>query len=244
MHNFHHHIISRLPDPAQAEALTARLDELARLTLEANRTMNLTADDDPERFWARHILDALAAAWRLEAAIGPAVAEAALLDVGSGAGMPGLAWALLWPRATVSLLETRSRRVEFLRQTARQLGLERLEVLHGRAEELAREPRLRERFDLVTARALAPLPVLAELTLPFTRVGGRLAAIKSADGLADEIQSARRAFETMGAEPTPPALPYERGDGKPCALVLVRKLRPTPALYPRRAGVPAKKPLA
>lgn len=231
----------RLGDPRAAEGVARRLRELADLILAAAARMNLTADREPELFWTRHISDGLAAAWAVEDAIGGLPAR--ILDVGSGAGLPGLVWAILWPGSSVSLLEARARRGEFLKQTASALGLG-TPILIGRAEALGHAPHLRESFDLVAARALAALPSLLELTLPFVKVGGHVAAIKSAAGAADELAAAAKALDLLGADAASRRIPYERPDGKPCEIVLVRKGRPTPRAYPRRDGLPQNRPLA
>lgn len=222
------------------ESLESRLRELAATILRANERMNLTADRDPGLFWTRHIEDGLASAWAVQDAAGVA---RRILDVGSGAGLPGFVWAILWPEASVSLLEARAKRGEFLKQTAAALKLD-IEVHVGRAETLAHQIGLRESFDLVAARALAALPSLLELTLPFARVGGHVAAIKSAAGAGEEVAHSARALELLGAAPEPMRIPYVRSDGKECEVILVHKIRPTPADYPRRDGMPQNKPLS
>jgi 16S rRNA (guanine527-N7)-methyltransferase len=229
----------RLGDPALAAQLDARLHEVAGLILSAAERMNLTADRDPELFWARHIEDGLASAWTVQDAVG---VPRSVLDVGSGAGLPGFVWAILWPGSSITLLEARARRGEFLKQTAATLRLD-APVLIGRAETLARDKKLRESFHLVTARALSALPSLLELTLPFVRVGGHVAAIKSAAAAADELVNAKKALDVLGADPNPRRIQYERPDGKPCEIVLVQKIKPTPPDYPRRDGLPQNKPL-
>lgn len=230
----------RRGDPAAAAAMQTRLTELAELILTAAARMNLTADRDPDLFWRRHIEDGLASAWAVEDAVG---IPSRILDVGSGAGLPGLVWAILWPGSSVRLLEARAKRGEFLKQTAAALKLNS-PVLTGRAETLAHRKDFRESFDLVTARALASMPSLLELTLPFVRVGGHVAAIKSAAGAAEELALSAKALDVLGAAPDPRRIPYERPDGKACELILVRKARPTPPAYPRRDGLPQNKPLA
>lgn len=225
-----------------AGAPHAGLARLAAVILEANEQMNLTADRDPALFWARHIVDAAESARRIEVALGPPAAGERILDVGSGGGIPGLAWAVLWPAARVELMETRRKRVEFLRQAAAALGLSNVAVHEGRAEELGQDAALRERFGLVTARALAAMPTLLELTLPFVRVGGWLAAIKS-QPVAEELAQGRAAAETLGGAAETTVEPYWRGDGKPCAVCLVRKLAPTPPGYPRRPNLPERRPI-
>ena len=229
-------------DPSRRRRLIESLSRLVQMVLEANRRMNLTADDDPRLFWPRHVEDALLAARRVEEAVGAPGRDGRLLDVGSGAGVPGLVLALLWPQTRVELLESRGNKCRFLERTARALGLTNVTVHHGRAEQFGRSPSRREQYDLVTARALAAMPVLAELTLPLARVGGWVVAMKSAD-LGPELAAAAEAVDRLGGAPQPLLMPYERSCGKRCVVCLIRKSKPTPAKYPRRAGVPARRPI-
>ncbi len=228
--------------PNQRPGLIESLSRLVQMVLDANRRMNLTADDDPRLFWSRHVDDALLAARRVEEALGVPGRDVRLLDVGSGAGAPGLVLALLWPQTRVELLESHGNKCRFLERTARALGLTNLMVHHDRAEQFGRSSARREQYDLVTARALAAMPVLAELTLPLARVGGWVAAMKSAD-LGPELAGAAEAIDRLGGAPQPLLMPYERPGGKRCVVCLIRKSKPTPAKYPRRAGVPARRPI-
>ena len=163
-----------------------------------------------------------------------------LVDVGSGGGLPGLPLKLARPRLRVTLVEANRKKAAFLTHATAVLGLEGVEVVAMRAEEAGRLPRLRDAFDVATARALAPMPVLAELCLPFVRPGGRLLAMK-AEG-EPELDAARRALAALNAEPTGvvPAPSAARSLGR---VFVVRKLGPTPDAYPRRPGLPARKPL-
>lgn len=162
-----------------------------------------------------------------------------LIDVGSGGGLPGLALKIVRPELAVTVLEADQAKAAFLVQTAARLALRGVDVLPKRAEEAGREPRLRERFDVATARALAAMPVLVELCLPFVRVGGRLLAQKTT---AEEIDRARHAIEVLGGQLNAViAAPSDiRRTG---TVVVVDKVRPTPSAYPRRSGLPARKPL-
>jgi 16S rRNA (guanine527-N7)-methyltransferase len=229
----------------RVDGLAVRLERLVGLTLGAAGRMNLTADRDPALYWGRHIEDGLVSAEAVETAIGALGEQAArILDVGSGAGLPGLIWALIWPAARVDLLEARRKRVEFLREAVAALDLgDRAEVIEGRAESVGHDRERRGRYDLVAARALAPLPVLLELTIPFARVGGSVAAIKAETGLAAEVKEAERALEMLGGGSEPRIVVYSRGDQKQCAVCLIRKERSTPARFPRREGVPKQRPL-
>jgi 16S rRNA (guanine527-N7)-methyltransferase len=220
-----------------------KLLQLAELTLGMNDKINLTADDTPELFWQRHIADSLWAAAVVAEALPEAINNRPMLDVGSGGGMPGLVWGILWPGAPLSLLEARRRRAEWLSAACASLGLKNTQVLTARAESAGQEPDQREQYGLVTARALARLATLLELTLPLTRIGGHVAAIKSADCL-EEVREAEFALNELGSDHEKiEFLPYRRSDGKQCVVLLIPKLRATPAAYPRREGVPARHPL-
>ena len=162
-----------------------------------------------------------------------------LVDVGSGGGLPGLPLKIVHPDLEVTLIEADQSKAAFLVQAAARLGLRGVEVVAMRAEDAGHDPRYRESFDVAVARALAPLPTLVELCLPLVRVGGRLLAQKTD---REEAARAERAIELLGGllEPALPAPSAARGSG---IVVTVRKVRPTPAAYPRRPGVPARKPL-
>jgi 16S rRNA (guanine527-N7)-methyltransferase len=162
-----------------------------------------------------------------------------LVDVGSGAGLPGIPIKIARPDLDVTLIEAAQAKAAFLVHACTALGLEHIEVVARRAEEAGHDPRLREAFDVAVARALAPLPVLVELCLPLVRVGGRLLAQKTE---AEDPTAATRAIQLLGGDlsavvATPSAA---RSTG---TVVVIDKVRPTPALYPRRAGIPARKPL-
>jgi 16S rRNA (guanine527-N7)-methyltransferase len=219
-------------------ALFARYrDEL----LDWNTRVNLTAITDPAQVLARHFLDALTVVLAL-----PPHARAwppRVLDVGAGAGLPGLALKIALPHWEVTELDSVGKKTAFVAHVVDVLGLHGATVLTGRAEDLARRPAYRERYDLVLARALAPLRVLAEYTLPFCRVGGLTIALKKGD-ITDELVEGRRAAGRLGGrigEPirVPPLT--DLGDDR--VLVPLHKTRPTPPQFPRAAGTPAKRPL-
>ena len=164
-----------------------------------------------------------------------------VIDVGSGGGLPGLPLKLARPELRLTLLEANQRKAAFLVQATAQLGLRDVEVVALRAEDAGREARHREAYDFALARALAPMRVLVELCLPFVAVGGRLLAMK-ADALA-EAEAARGVIERLGGElvAVTPAASEARSLGQ---VVVVGKVRATPPEYPRRAGVPGRRPLA
>lgn len=162
-----------------------------------------------------------------------------LVDVGSGAGLPGIPIKIARPDLEVTLIEADQAKAAFLVHACAALGLEQVAVVARRAEDAGHDPRLREAFDVAVARALAPLPVLVELCLPLVRVGGRLLAQKTE---AEDAAAAARAIQLLGGELSgvlaAPSAARSAG-----TVVVIDKVRPTPELYPRRPGVPARKPL-
>ncbi len=211
--------------------------------LDAAGAFNLTAIRAPLEIERRHFLESLALGRelvRLQAVPGDAVLRA--LDVGSGAGFPGIPLKIAWPRWCLALADANEKRCRFLRETIAALGLADAHVLEGRAEALGHHPEHRAAYDLVLARAVAPLAVLLEYTLPFLRLGGLLAAPKGSSA-AREAEGAARALEELGGELVVMA-PFTPPGGREQTISLVRKIRPTPDRYPRRPGTPRKRPLA
>lgn len=209
-------------------AAVDRLARYAALLAEWNRSINLVADASDEAL-LEHLLDSLAHAELLEGED--------LADVGSGAGLPGLVLAALRPERTVTLVESVARKGDFLREAALALDLPRVIVAEQRVELLARDPAHRERYERVTARRLAPLGVLLEYLLPLARVGGRMVVAKGV-GLEQELSAAAGVAEQLGGgAPRVVTGPRSR------AFVVLDKLGPTPERYPRRVGIPAKRPL-
>ena len=169
--------------------------------------------------------------------------EEAIADVGSGAGVPGLPLRIADPALRLTLIESHGRRARFLKTAAAELGLGGVRVLRMRAEEAGRDPALRARFGLAVARAVAPLPVLAEYALPLLRRGGALAAPKGGRALA-ELRAAAGAIAALGGRALEP-LPLPLPEGAPPQLVLlVAREGELPDRYPRRAGLPRKRPIA
>lgn len=202
--------------------------------LVANQTTNLTAVRTPEEFWLRHIEDALAGLE--DAGLSPGQR---VLDLGAGAGLPGVPLSLAQPGIRLVLLDAALRKVRFLRAVVAELGLD-AEVVHGRVEDLGRDPVWRDSCDRVLARAVAPLPLLVELALPLLRPGGLLVAWKG-PGAREEMAAAGRALGELRGEIA--GLREFSLDGLGRAIVSIRKLDATPARFPRRAGVAARRPL-
>jgi 16S rRNA (guanine527-N7)-methyltransferase len=211
----------------------------AQLVVAANRYLNLTRITDPEELAVRHVADCLACLLAL-----PSDEALSLIDVGSGAGYPGIVLAAARPAWRVTLVESARKKATFLESAVHELGLaERVTVLCARAEEAGQDRAHRERHDAAVARAVAPLPVLAEYLLPLVRRGGVALAMRG-HAAADEVAAAAGAIALLGGEGIQ-MLPYELpGLDAPRHLVVLKKRRATPALYPRRPGVAAHQPLA
>lgn len=201
--------------------------------------MNLTSVTDPSEIEVKHFLDSLTLA--------PAVQELAhgtgrLADVGSGGGFPGLPLAIAFPWLRVSLMEATAKKIDFLRHVVRELRLTNAHVVHGRAEMLAREADQRESYDLATARAVGSTATLVELLTPFLRVGGVALLMKTGAAAASEVHDAAGALRQLFAE-----VEEIRGVDAPGladrALIVIRKKAPTLPDYPRRPGVPERRPL-
>jgi 16S rRNA (guanine527-N7)-methyltransferase len=215
----------------------------AELLLSSGRRAGVTAIAARERIEQRHFVESLAlAAALVERGILSRTAPSQVLDVGTGGGMPGLPIKIVLPHLRVTLIDARERSVAFLREVIASSGLRDVNIVTARAEDAGRDPAYREQFDVVLARALAPLPVLLELTLPFLRAGGYLAAPKGSRALS-EIEASRRALDVLGgAIVSSEALNIPDGAQRQ-RLVIVRKVASTPSRYPRRAGIPKKRPV-
>lgn len=199
--------------------------------VEGNRRMNLTAITAPEEAALLHFADALSAE-------GYIPQGASVIDVGSGAGIPGIPLAIRRRDASFLLLDSLQKRVGFLNETVQLLGLTQVRAEHGRAEDAIKDRR--EAFDVGVARAVAPLNVLCELVLPFVKVGGRMIAYKGPQA-EEEAQRAKRALQILGGSLE--SIEDVSLAGRDHKLILVKKVAKTPAAYPRRAGTPGKSPL-
>ena len=216
--------------------MTEKFEAYRRILLRENAKYNLTAITDPEEIAQKHFADSLSL---LEAY--DVQQSARLLDVGSGAGFPGAPLAITRPDLRVTLLESTAKKANFLRLLAEELDLP-LTVVCARAEQAAHSPALRESFDLVVSRAVAGLPLLCELCLPFVNAGGAFAAYKGTREKTEaELRGAARAITLLGGELLQTA--GEATNYGERTLVLIRKIAHTPAIYPRNHGAMVKKPL-
>jgi 16S rRNA (guanine527-N7)-methyltransferase len=218
----------------QLAAFQVYADELVRW----NEQFNLTGITDPEGIQVKHFLDSLSVLKALPPGSGPA----RVVDVGTGAGFPGLPLKIVRPELALVLVEATGKKVNFCHALVEKLGLRDVTVLKARAEELGQDPAQREHYDWAVARAVAEMPVLAEYLLPLVRVGGHALAQKGETAPA-EAQAAQGALVLLGGEVehmVPVDLP---GLADKRYLVIIKKVAPTPPAYPRRAGVPGKKPI-
>ena len=219
---------------AQSSKFVRYYAELARW----NERVNLTAITDWEAVQTLHFLDSVTAAQALPAEI---LQSGSFIDVGSGGGFPGLPLRLAFPGMSGVLLDATAQKTAFLAHVCEVLELEDMSVRTGRAETLAHQADLREAFDAAFARAVAEVGALAELTLPFVRLGGFVVLHKKAD-VAAELERGRNAIETLGGA-VRAVLPVTLVGLDDRALVVLEKTHPTPERYPRRPGMPAKRPL-
>lgn len=233
-------LVAGLPFPISPEAVGTMV-RYRDLLLAANRRFNLTAVRDADGIEQRLIVESLRLLPTLDRWL-PPTGAASLIDVGSGGGVPGLVLAIARPEVAVTLLDATGKKVAFLRDAIAALGLARVSAVHGRAETVAHEVDHRAAYDIATARAVASLPALCELCLPFLRPGGVALLVKGVD-IADELAIARSAVPVLGGEVLEAPILPRIGTEIATRLVVVRKTGPTPRMYPRRTGVPVKSPL-
>ena len=165
-----------------------------------------------------------------------------ILDVGTGAGFPGIPLKIAFPEVEVVLLDSLNKRVKFLNEVIGQLGLSKITAIHGRAEDFARQKDHREQFDLVVSRAVANLSSLSEYCLPYVKVGGRFVSYKSGK-LNEELAAAQKAIHVLGGEAKEPVYFQLTGTEDERSFVCIEKGKATPKKYPRKAGTPAKEPI-
>lgn len=220
------------------EVQLAAFERYSQELISWNQRANLTGIIEPDEIAVKHFLDSLS--------LYPLLAELpstlSLIDVGTGAGFPGVPLKLVLPELRLTLLEATAKKTAFLHHLIQVLNLTDVTVLTARAEEAGRQPNQRERYDVATARAVAPLRELAEYILPFVKRGG-LAIVQKGQHPVDELKAATNALGILGGRVsqvlpvTVPGLEAERH------LVVIQKIKPTPPQYPRRPGLPAKKPI-
>lgn len=219
------------------DGAAARLAEYGRLLLEQNQVMNLTAITEPDQVADLHFLDSAALL-----TLGEDLRGKRLIDVGTGAGFPGLPLRILEPSLQLTLLDSLGKRVDWLNQVCAQLGLEGIQAIHARAEEQALVKGYRDSFDFVTARAVANLRLLGELCLPYVKVGGQFLAMKTTES-ASEVEEAAHCIKLLGGRAGEPVDYVIPGAQVTHRVLPIRKLAPTLKGYPRRWARIQKQPL-
>ncbi|MFC2011278.1 16S rRNA (guanine(527)-N(7))-methyltransferase RsmG [Chloroflexota bacterium] len=224
------------PNSRQIEQFSIYYQEL----VDWNKRVNLTTITNYEEVQIKHFLDSLTAtiAWQLPINN----AGFSIIDVGTGAGLPGMPLKIIFPNIRLVLLEATAKKAAFLHHLKQRLGLDNMEIVVGRAEEVAHMSEYRERFDIVLSRAVAPLATLVELTIPFSNIGGSTIAQKKGS-VDQEINQATKAISTLGGS----LREVKRIDMAEFTderqLIIIDKVSVTPEKYPRRPGIPAKRPI-
>ena len=208
-----------------------------RLLQEWNEKINLTAITEDEEVVKKHFIDCI------KAFKSDKIKNAkTIIDVGTGAGFPGLPIAIMNPNVEVTLLDSLNKRINFLNLVVRELGLKNVKTIHSRAEDGARKPELREKFDIATSRAVANMAVLSEFCMPYVKKGGYFVALKG-PSIDEELENGSNAIKILGGELKDIIeISIEETDLKH-NIVEVKKIKTCPKTYPRKAGTPSKKPL-
>ena len=207
------------------------------MVVEKNKVMNLTGITEFDEFIDKHYIDSLS----IVNAVDMHQVQSAI-DVGTGAGFPGIPLKIAFPHLKVVLLDSLNKRIKFLEAVIEELGLENISTIHGRAEDFAKKKEYREQFDLCVSRAVANLSTLSEYCLPFVAVNGSFVSYKSGDS-EEEIQQAKHAISLLGGKVKNVDKFQLPGTDMGRALVEIKKTKQTPGKYPRKAGLPAKEPL-
>ena len=202
------------------------------LLVEWNEKINLTAITDKEEVYLKHFYDSIAPI--LQGLIENQ--EIKLLDIGAGAGFPSLPMKILYPKLDVTIIDSLNKRINFLNLLAQELELENVHFYHGRAEDFGQDKNFRAQFDIVTARAVARLQVLSELTIPFLKVGGKLLALEASNA-PEELTEAKNALNLLFSK-VEDNISYTLPNGDPRYITVVEKKKETPNKYPRKAGMP------
>lgn len=208
-----------------------------RMLKEASSIFSFTAIREEREIWRKHFLDSLLLFFALDIPEG-----ARVIDMGTGAGLPGLVVKIYRPDLEVALVDSNHKKLAFVQRVVGELGLRDVECKAARVEELARRGNWRESFDLALARAVAELRVLVEYGLPFVKLGGKLVAYKGAQA-EEEIERARRALDLVGGEVEDVWKGQLPEGGEERRIVIIRKTLPTSPQWPRRVGIPSKRPL-
>lgn len=214
-----------------------QFEEFYHLLIEKNKVMNLTAITDEEEVIEKHFIDSLTCRRVIDMG-----SVKSLIDIGTGAGFPGIPLKIIYPEISVVLLDSLNKRVKFLNEVIDELGLSRVEAVHGRAEDLARKQEYRGRFDLAVSRAVANLSTLSEYCIPFVKVNGFFVSYKAGKGL-EEIETCDSCMKALGSKIVQVDDFQLPGEDSLRVLIKIKKCIGTSKAYPRKAGIPSRNPL-
>ncbi|MCQ2466746.1 MAG: 16S rRNA (guanine(527)-N(7))-methyltransferase RsmG [Clostridia bacterium] len=227
--------------PLSAESIWA-FKEYARILRQWNEVMNLTNIVDDNGIAMRHFIDSLTIIKFIEAEqVKQGKKDLTIIDVGTGAGFPGIPVKVVATDLKLTLLDSLKKRIGFLDEVVKTIGLQNVKTVHSRAEDAGHDSKLREKYDIATARAVAALPVLCEYCLPFVKEGGIFLAMKG--HIDEELEESGKAIEKLGGKIETVEKFVLPGTDMDRAVVVIRKVKPTPKQYPRQAGKPSKEPI-
>jgi len=220
-----------------SEQQKTQFERYFNLLVEWNEKINLTAITEKNEVYEKHFYDSISPVFFFDF-----TKIKTLIDIGAGAGFPSLPIKIMYPHIEVTIVDSLNKRIQFLQHLVQEIQLDQVTCLHGRAEELGVMAQHRDRYDAVTARAVARLNVLSEYCLPFAKVGGVFIVLKGSDA-ANELDEAKKAIKVLGGKTEKMEclqLPSEQADRN---IIIINKLTSTPKQYPRKAGTPSKKPM-
>lgn len=239
------YFVDKMTDGAKSLGITLSEKQLGQfyqyyeLLIEWNKVMNLTAITELDEVISKHFIDSLSLIRAVKDLSG---LHSSVIDVGTGAGFPGIPLKIAFPELKLTLLDSLNKRIKFLNEVIEKLGLDKIETIHGRAEDYGRDVKYREQFDFCVSRAVANAATLSEYCLPFVRVGGCFVPYKS--GKIDEkLETGRKAIRALGGD-IEEIIRFELAEAEADrALVVIKKVEKTGKRYPRKAGVPSKEPI-
>lgn len=207
------------------------------ILIETNKVMNLTAITEPKEVIEKHFIDSLSIVKAIDMN-----RDIKVIDIGTGAGFPGIPLKICYPQLEITLLDSLNKRIKFLDNVTALLGLSHIETVHGRSEEYGRNKKYREAYDLCVSRAVANLSTLSEYCIPFVKVGGKFISYKSGNSM-DEVEAAKSPVDKLGGNVDKVVDFCIDNTDISRSLVVIDKVRNTPGRYPRKAGTPSKEPL-